>query len=298
MFRRILFPTKFEEFSLQILKSICCLKAAGLEDVILLHVIDVDKLYTQKWGIVFNLTAIQEKAEERLTHFAQYLETQGIRAGIKITAGPLVSEILRTGEEENVSLIIAGRQKRSRLGDLFIGSVTDRIIRSSTKPVLVSKYYGPERITGEGVEPFCDNLFRKILYAVDWSPWAERAKEYLFLLQMLGVSDVAIVHVVEDHVMIEDPVQNRTEAIRELIKARREMLEALNGELQERGFQTRGHLIEAGKSYHEINRIASEEDVSLIIMGSQGKGFVEGILWGSVSQRVVEYSEKPVLVVK
>jgi len=36
----------------------------------------------------------------------------------------------------------------------------------------------------------------------------------------------------------------------------------------------------------------------LIVMGSHGKGFTEVIFWGSVSQRVVEYSEKTVLVVK
>ena len=53
-----------------------------------------------------------------------------------------------------------------------------------------------------------------------------------------------------------------------------------------------------GTPYREINRLATEEDVSLIVIGSHGMGFVEGMLWGSVSQKVVEYSEKPVLVVK
>jgi len=53
-----------------------------------------------------------------------------------------------------------------------------------------------------------------------------------------------------------------------------------------------------GEPYREIIRTATEEDVSLIVMGSHRKGFVRGILWGNVSQRVVEYSEKPVLVVK
>jgi len=43
MFTRILFPTKFEEFSLEILKNISCLKSGGLEYVVLLHVIDIDK---------------------------------------------------------------------------------------------------------------------------------------------------------------------------------------------------------------------------------------------------------------
>ena len=47
MFKKILFPTRFGEFSLDILRSIACLKAAGLEEVVLLHVIDTDSLYTE-----------------------------------------------------------------------------------------------------------------------------------------------------------------------------------------------------------------------------------------------------------
>lgn len=45
-------------------------------------------------------------------------------------------------------------------------------------------------------------------------------------------------------------------------------------------------------------RIAKEEDASLIVMGSHGKGDVEGILWGSVSRNVVEYSDRAVLLIK
>jgi hypothetical protein len=56
MFKKILFPTKFEEFSMETLDSVCCLQAAGLEEVILLHVIDTGSLYTEiDWEIVFNL---------------------------------------------------------------------------------------------------------------------------------------------------------------------------------------------------------------------------------------------------
>lgn len=44
--------------------------------------------------------------------------------------------------------------------------------------------------------------------------------------------------------------------------------------------------------------LISKEDVSLMVMGCHRMGWVEGMLWDSVSQRVPEYSEKPVLIVK
>jgi len=296
MFTRILFPTKFEEFSLEILKSISCLKSGGLEHVVLLHVIDIDKAYSRAdWGGIVNLTSIHQGATEQLSSYAEYLQSEGISVKSTVATGPLVSEIIRIGQEEGVSLIVAGRQKRSRLGDLFIGSTTDEIVREAAVPVLVTKYHTLTEIEGEVVERFCVNMFQKILYAVDWSPSTERAEEYLPLIQKLGASEIIIVDIADDLVKKSalrndekpEPIESRTEKIR-----------SLERELQAKGFQAKAYLLEEGSPHQTINRIATEEDVSLIIMGSQGKGFVEGILGGSVSQRVVERSEKPVLVVK
>ncbi len=292
MFRRILFPTNFEEFSFEILKSISCLKSGGLQDVVLLHVIDIDKAYSRAdWGGIVNLTSIHESATEQLSSYAEYLHAEGINGKITVATGPLVSEIIRIGQGEGVSLIVAGRQKRSRLGDLFIGSTTNQIIRKAAVPILVTKYHTITEIEGEVVERFCVNLFQKILYAVDWSPSTERAEEYLPLLRQLGASEIIIVHIADDLVKRST---FRTDETQEPIEVRTEKLRSLERELQTKGFQAKAYLLEEGSPYQAINRIATEEDVSLIIMGSGGKGFVEGILGGSVSQRVVKRSEKPV----
>jgi len=180
-----------------------------------------------------------------------------------------------------VSLIVAGRQKRDVLGELFVGSTTDRIIRKSAVPVLVAKYHVLKETVGETTEQYCTNMFRKILYPTDWSPSAERAKYYIPALHRVGASEIIVVHVLETDFDL----------------GIKEKLDALEKEFQSQGFKVQVHLIQ-GKPYMEINRIVTEEDVSLIVMGSHGKGFTEVIFWGSVSQRVVEYSEKPVLVVK
>jgi nucleotide-binding universal stress UspA family protein len=296
MFRRILFPTKFEEFSLKILKSISCLKSGGLEKVVLLHVIDVDKPYSRAdWGGIVNLTNLHETATDQLSSYAEYLQSEGIDVKSIVATGPLVSEIIRIGQEEEVSLIVAGRQKRSRLGDLFIGSTTDEIVRKAELPVLVTKYHTVTEIDGEVVEHFCVNMFQKVLYAVDWSPSTERVEQYLPVLGQLGASEIIILHIADDLVKKSS---RRKDEVQEPIEVREERLESLEKELQTRGFKARAYLLQEGSPHQAINRIATEEDVSLIIMGSAGKGQAEGVLGGSVSQRVVKRSEKPVLVVK
>jgi nucleotide-binding universal stress UspA family protein len=299
MTERILFPTKFEEFSLEILKSICCLKSAGLETVVLLHVIDINnpyKLFAQgETGIVVNLTKIQEEATDRLSSYAEYLASNGVEAKIAVAAGPLVSEIIRIAQEERASLIVTGRQQRSLLGDLFIGSTTDRIINESPLPVLVMGHQVSNEIRGEAIEQVCHRMFRKVLFALDWSPETDRASEYLQAFRQMESSEVIIVHVVgngfpKSHSMTADSQETN--------EMRKEELESFTQELRENGFNSRAYLIHGDKPYEEINRIATEENVTIIIMGSQGKRLVQRIIRGSVSQRVLEDSEKPVLVVR
>ena len=124
-------------------------------------------------------------------------------------------------------------------------------------------------------------MFKKILYPTDWSLSAERAKQYIPTLHKVGASEIIVVHVLGNDFDL----------------GVKEKLSVLEQEFQSQGFKVSVQLVK-GKPYIEINRIATEEDVSLIVMGSHGKGFTETIFWGSVSQRVVEYSEKPALVVK
>lgn len=282
MFKKILYPTKFEDFALPILKNLTCLKAGGLEEVILVNVIETESLLIiRDSGLPIDFDRIRDSAQRKMSTYAEYLKAEGITVKTKIVEGSLVPEILKAADEEDVSLIVAGRQKRDILGELFVGSTTDRIIRRSDVPVLVAKYHVLKETAGETTEQYCTNMFRKILYPTDWSSSAERAKQYIPLLRKVGASEIIVVHILETDFDL----------------GIKEKLGALKQEFQSEGFTVLVQLLK-GKPYAEINRIATEEDVSLIVMGSHGKGFTGVIFWGSVSQRVVEYSEKPVLVVK
>ena len=56
--------------------------------------------------------------------------------------------------------------------------------------------------------------------------------------------------------------------------------------------------VETGNIAKAIMRVADQEDRDIIIMGSRGLGLFKGALIGSVSQKVVEESKIPVMVVK
>ena len=56
--------------------------------------------------------------------------------------------------------------------------------------------------------------------------------------------------------------------------------------------------VETGSRPKAIIRVAQETNSDIIIMGSRGLGIFKGALIGSVSQKVIEDSPVPVMVVK
>ena len=56
--------------------------------------------------------------------------------------------------------------------------------------------------------------------------------------------------------------------------------------------------VETGNISKAILRVAESENSDIIIMGSRGLGLFKGALIGSVSQKVVEESQIPVMVIK
>ena len=72
----------------------------------------------------------------------------------------------------------------------------------------------------------------------------------------------------------------------------------MEAEFREKGFDVKVR-IERGIPFREILRVEEEEEgVSAIVMGSHGKTNIEEMLLGSVSEKVIRKSKKPVLVIK
>ena len=57
-------------------------------------------------------------------------------------------------------------------------------------------------------------------------------------------------------------------------------------------------LLLAGKPYREILRLAREQDVDLIVMGVHGRGAIDRMLFGSVTEQIVRRATCPVLTVR
>ncbi|MBK8580412.1 MAG: universal stress protein [Flavobacteriales bacterium] len=73
----------------------------------------------------------------RLQRFAADLTEQGSSAQALLIMGPTVEVIMNEADRLNVDLLVMGNHGRHGLAKAFIGSVSDEVIHSDARPVLV-----------------------------------------------------------------------------------------------------------------------------------------------------------------
>ena len=145
MFKKILYPTDFSDAATKALGYIKQLKEAGSQEVVLLHVINqriIDGLMRHAMlerDIMQWRKKAEEIAQESLMETGKQLEDIGFSVKRIVKAGFPWDVILDVEKKEDPSIIVIGSHGRSNIGDMFLGSVSDRVIRKSKRPVLVIK---------------------------------------------------------------------------------------------------------------------------------------------------------------
>jgi universal stress protein A len=80
--------------------------------------------------------ARRQWAEEALEKRATSLQGEGLRARSRLAVGVDHEEIVKLASEEAADLIVMGTHGRGGLKKIFLGNVTDRVVRTATCPVL------------------------------------------------------------------------------------------------------------------------------------------------------------------
>jgi len=144
MFEKILFPTDFSDVAEKALTYIKKLKDSGAREVVVLHVIDergLERLH--RFMGEEQLEALkkhrEEETQKHLKSIAKNLTEAGLKVVLRVETGIPVREILRVEKEENASVLVIGSHGMSNLEELFLGSVSEKVIRRSKTPVFVIK---------------------------------------------------------------------------------------------------------------------------------------------------------------
>lgn len=207
-----------------------------------------------------------------------------------VAVGKPAPEILRVSRERGCDLIVISTHGLTGVRKLFFGSTTERVLRETTKPVLVTPPHDPGPLTVDDAR----RLARRVLVPVDLTAGslhqvqAARAVGEALDLPLILVSVV-------------EPLKTRLAARLNLagVEAdRRAVAEDGLNELVEtlpRSLHIEA-LVAYGDPAEEVAKVARDRQAGLVIMGLQSSPLL-GPRMGSVTYRVLCLTSSVVLAV-
>ncbi len=245
------------------------LRGLGTREVVLVHALGIRPLDQED-------RTIATPVERRLAALRGAIERTGLRASTEIAPGIPAPELARIARERSATLIVLGAES-SHARDLLLGSVTVQVLHRSDLPVLVPGAR-PDRAGRAGVDAEPPDLRTHVLYATDFTPTAERALGFVLQLVRDGARRVTLVRVQRP-----PPKRRRLENL-----ARRLLFLGADHVRVE---------TPAGVPQDEIVRLVGTLGVTLVVMGTSGRGSASTVYLGSVSHGVARDSRAAVLLV-
>ncbi|GAA4239128.1 universal stress protein [Postechiella marina] len=139
---------------------------------------------------------------------------------------------------------------------------------------------------------------KKIIVPIDFSKYSEYALKTAAELAKNNKAEILVLHMLEmsETILSVSGGEQNTKAMF-FIKLIEEKLEKFINKDYLKGVKVSG-VIKHFKVFSEVNDIAKQHNADLIIMGSHGASGLKEYFVGSNTERVVRYSDIPVLVVK
>jgi len=208
-----------------------------------------------------------------------------------IANGYPARQILECARSLRADLIVIGTHGAGGFEHLLLGSVTEKVLRKATCPVLTVP---PHPRTTSNLP------FKRLLCPVDFSDSSLAALDFAFSLAQQGDAELTILHVFEWR-PDDEPLTNRPISVPEFRpQLEHELTVKLRGLIPDsvRDWCRPTIRIGHGKAYREILGVAIEDSADLIVMGVHGRNALDVMLFGSTTNQVVRRATCPVLTLR
>jgi nucleotide-binding universal stress UspA family protein len=241
--------------------------------------------------------ADREAVARSLRDFATPHIGAGVRAECRVREGDPSSEILQEIKDRVSDLIVITTHGRSGLERLLVGSVTERILRQATCPVMTI----PPRLIE--APPLRSALFKRVLCAIDFSPCSMSALAYATSIAQEAGGELAVIHVMEvlpEELGSESLWATGRSVADYIASARADSLARLEASVPAAVRECcKVDLIHvSGKPYREILREAGERQSDLIVVGVHGRNPLSMLFFGSTSHQLVRHAACAVMTVR
>jgi nucleotide-binding universal stress UspA family protein len=233
---------------------------------------------------------LRRGAMEQLEKRRKAIEAQGVQtvtAELSESQDP-VAAIRDAVHARSADLIVMGTHGRRGLQHAFLGSVTERVLRTLDAPVLAVK----EDAEG-AAKPIA-----KILLAVDFSPHSDRAVAAAGALAARLSASVDVVHAFDLPSEFNPYLSEVGVELERRIEAEASTrLASVREQLEKHSIRVNVHF-RRGRPDTVIADAATRLGSQLIAMGTRGRSGLSHILLGSVAERTLRAAPCSVLCVK
>lgn len=288
MIERAIIATDLSQASDIMVKQLSFLKEFGVKKLLLLQCPDYQEVATEVFPYVASVQTDAIEAQK------WELEKLGFKVESRISPGNAKREINRIAEEEGYPLVVVGSQGRSLITGAFLGGVAHEVMLGTRKPLLIVRLTVDEERNLQVAGISAKGVTNHILHATDFSEGAAHAFSYVKNFVKDGsVEKVTLLHV-QDRNRIEPHLVEKVDEFNKIDNNRLKELKKELAEVAEVKVLTK---ILYGDPHVEIIKELIESKATMIIMGTQGRGFLRELFVGSVSQFIARKSTVPVFLV-
>ena len=285
--KRILVPLDGSELSEKVLAHIEILaKRADVETTLLRA---VPFFWPSEFKHVREMgDKMDKEASDYLFAINAQLGEKGIKAEVCVDEGNVPEVICDFAREKSVDLIAMSTHGRGGVKRWALGSVANKVIQAAPVPVLLY------RSTGSKVT---SSHYKNVLIPVDGSHFSENIFPQARYLVELFKAKVWFLYVINPYLMESFTSLSIIKKDMKFIKDTQYYFPTLEKRLK-KAKANYELVIKKGDPSETICKFAEKNEINLIAMSTHGHGGITRWALGSVADKVVRSSPKPVLLIR
>jgi nucleotide-binding universal stress UspA family protein len=285
MYDSILLPFDGSEGAIEVLHHVSQLADWADATIQILYVADTTRdSVTVVEGETIDM--LEQKGEDIVEEAAKTLDTHSVSYDTDVVQGNPSPTIVDYAERYEQDLVVMPTHGREGVSRYLIGSVSEKVVRLSSGPVLTVRMQPDETV---------EFPYENILLPTDGSTAATHAADHVLSLAASLDATVHVLSVVGETALGLDV--RSTSPGRENEQAATEAVEAVVSEAETRGVTDIVRHIEDGTPIEEILGCIESNDIHAVGMGTTGKRGTDRILLGSVAEKTVRSAPTPVLTI-
>lgn len=280
MLTTVLVPVDFSDECFDVLAFARGASALGVRSIVLAHVIEASGME----GPIIAQKA--DEARARLQELAAPLGESGYDVELRVPTGDTFDALTALAAERGVDAILAGSHAKGIVSQLVEGSVSERLIRDASIPLLMARF----DLLRAAKDPAA--LLRRfgdvVVLPTDFSLSASRALMRVLEMPKGSIKMLYLLHVIDPGLSGEQ--------LRRHEEGAEFHLRALEAMAEQQGIPT-SVVIRRGDAQREVLAELDERRATGVITGTRGRNAVQEALMGSVSMTLLRQASCPVLIV-